>query len=93
MYRKDLLKKAAPGTLWIYNEGEKDVETAEKLGFLATTAGSASDWRPEFADDLAGFDLIIIPDNDIAGAISVPRMLRVIVWEKWRAFACWSFPD
>jgi hypothetical protein len=67
LYRLGALKKAASGSPVLYCEGEKDVENAETLGVLATTAGSASDWRAEFADDLQGFDLVIIPDNDAAG--------------------------
>jgi hypothetical protein len=74
LFRKDLLKKAAPGSLVIVPEGEKDVETAERLGFLSTTAGGASDWRPEFADDLAGLDLVILPDNDVAGFTCANRI-------------------
>jgi hypothetical protein len=54
-------------SLLLYVEGEKDVETAGRLGFNATTAGSATSWKSEFADDLAGFDLVIIPDNDDSG--------------------------
>jgi DNA primase len=66
-YRGELVKKAAPGSLVVIPEGEKDVETAEKMGFLASTAGSASDWKREFSDYFVGLDVIIIPDNDIAG--------------------------
>jgi hypothetical protein len=60
----------------LYCEGEKDVETAETLGFVATTAGSSSDWRPEFAGDLQGFDLVVIPDNDDAGRRCAAKVAR-----------------
>lgn len=53
----------------IFVEGEKDVHTAERLGFAATTspqgAGKASkvlDWSA-----LAGREVVIIPDNDDVG--------------------------
>jgi hypothetical protein len=66
-YRGELIKKAAPGSLVVVPEGEKDVETAEKMGFLASTAGSAADWRREFSDYFVDLDVVIVPDNDIAG--------------------------
>src|ERR1044072_1702489 len=76
LYRLPQLKKAAAGSLVIYNEGEKDVENAERLGFLATTSGGSSDWRREFAEDLSGFDLVIIPDNDEAGRRHASQVAR-----------------
>ena len=49
-------------------EGEKDVETLMSLGMAATTnAGGTKKWKPEFAEFLAGADVVIIPDNDDAG--------------------------
>lgn len=46
-------------------EGEKDVETLERLGYTATcNAGGAGKWRDSFSALLAGADLIILPDND-----------------------------
>ena len=53
--------------LIILVEGEKDADALVKLGYVATTCGSAEDWRPEFAKVLAGGRLLIIPDNDAAG--------------------------
>lgn len=67
LYKEALIRQAPPGSLILYVEGEKDAETAIRLGFLATTAGSASDWRQEFAARFAGCDLVILPDNDSAG--------------------------
>lgn len=48
-------------------EGEKDVETLLKIGFCATTMGSASDWRKDFARHFKGLNVIILRDNDNAG--------------------------
>ena len=46
-------------------EGEKDVETMERLGRTATcNAGGAGKWRDAYSRMLAGADLIILPDND-----------------------------
>ena len=46
-------------------EGEKDVETLERLGCTATcNAGGAGKWRNEYSRILQGADMIILPDND-----------------------------
>jgi putative DNA primase/helicase len=67
LYKEAQIRKAPPGSLVLYVEGEKDVENAIRMGVLATTAGSASDWRQEFAGHFAGCELVILPDNDPAG--------------------------
>ena len=51
----------------LYVEGEKDVETARSLGFVATTSGSVSSWRKEFAEVLKGRAVPIVADSDEAG--------------------------
>jgi 5S rRNA maturation endonuclease (ribonuclease M5)/archaellum biogenesis ATPase FlaH len=49
-------------------EGEKDADTARKLGFVATSnPGGATKWLPKYSELLAGKDVIIIPDADAAG--------------------------
>jgi len=49
-------------------EGEKDCDALWDCGFVATTSpGGAKNWRPEYADCLAGKKVILIPDNDDAG--------------------------
>jgi hypothetical protein len=49
-------------------EGEKDVETAEALGWVATTnVGGASGWKPEHAEALRGAEVVLLPDNDAPG--------------------------
>lgn len=64
-------------------EGEKDVETMERAGHVATTNpfGSSS-WLPEFAEYCAGSSLVtIIADNDESGkkwAIEVAQSLENI---------------
>jgi hypothetical protein len=47
-------------------EGEKDVESMESHGFLATSAFS-SHWLEHYSDCLRGRDVVIIPDNDEPG--------------------------
>lgn len=49
-------------------EGEKDVEAARQLGFVATTCPmGAGKWRDEYNQPLRGKKVILIPDNDEQG--------------------------
>ncbi|MCX4304090.1 MAG: phage/plasmid primase, P4 family [Clostridia bacterium] len=48
-------------------EGEKDVNTLTKKGYVACTYGSASDWNPELAPFFKGAIIYILADNDEAG--------------------------
>ncbi|MCM1315994.1 MAG: hypothetical protein NC244_11580, partial [Alistipes senegalensis] len=50
-------------------EGEKDVETMERLGYIATTSpnGAGSRWKKDYTECLSGFDVIILADNDEVG--------------------------
>ncbi|MDW8295233.1 MAG: AAA family ATPase, partial [Aquificaceae bacterium] len=66
-YNRSVIEARYNGGVLYYVEGEKDVETLKALGFLATTAGGAKDWRAELANELAGLDVVIVPDNDPAG--------------------------
>lgn len=68
-------------------EGEKDVLTAEALGFVATTnSGGAGGWEVGFGQFLGGRTVVVCPDDDEPGekwAVAVaaslsspPRVLR-----------------
>lgn len=50
-------------------EGEKDVETMEKLGYIATTSpnGAGSKWKSKYTPFFNGFDVVILADNDEVG--------------------------
>jgi len=49
-------------------EGEKDVETARRIGLIATCSqGGANGWKPSFAEYLHKHTVVIIPDNDEPG--------------------------
>ncbi len=50
-------------------EGEKDVETMEKLGYIATTSpnGAGSKWKESYTEYIKNFDVIILADNDEVG--------------------------
>lgn len=62
-----LIQAIRAGKTVYYCEGEKDCETLKKHGLVATTAGSASGFRPEFAKYFTGAKLVVIPDNDEPG--------------------------
>lgn len=48
-------------------EGEKDVETLNRLGFVATcNPGGAGKWGDGYTERLVGADVVILPDNDPA---------------------------
>jgi len=50
-------------------EGEKDADRLKSLGFAATTSPmGAGKWRTDYTEILRNKDVIIIPDNDAAGA-------------------------
>ena len=73
LYRAGKLLKIIPpneyeNAILFIVEGEKDVETMERLGFHATTT-PAGTWKPQYdkyvqRDDL---DIVILSDNDMAG--------------------------
>lgn len=48
-------------------EGEKDVDTLKKHGFVAFTYGGRHDWQSEFANILKDAVVYILADNDIPG--------------------------
>jgi replicative DNA helicase len=50
-------------------EGEKDVETLERHGLVATTlsGGANARWLPDYSEALAGRTVVVIPDNDEPG--------------------------
>jgi putative DNA primase/helicase len=49
-------------------EGEKDVLTLEEMGLTATcNAGGAGKWFKPYSQQLAGADVVILPDNDLPG--------------------------
>lgn len=61
-------------------EGEKDVQTLEKLlrgkRYAVTTAGSATDWNSEYASYFRGANVILLPDNDETGRELARRIRR-----------------
>jgi DNA primase len=68
LFRLPALLSAAPGNTCYYVEGEKDVETLEQKGLLATThCGGAGSFRDELLDSVKHLRVVVIPDNDDPG--------------------------
>ena len=60
-----LIAAVKAGELIILPEGEKDVLTAVKLGYAATTmCGGVGKWRDGYTKTLAGATVVVISDND-----------------------------
>ena len=57
----------AAGKTVFYAEGEKDVNTLQKKGRAALTAGAAKDWDGRYAEIFNGANLIVLADNDEPG--------------------------
>lgn len=58
------------GQLVCVAEGEKDVDSLRKLGFIATCAsGGANGWHKKYAEYLHKHTVAIFPDNDDAGEV------------------------
>lgn len=66
LYRLDKLNNT--DTVYIV-EGEKDVETLERMGYTATTSpnGAGANWKKEYNKYLYGKYCIVLADNDEAG--------------------------
>lgn len=62
------LPKVQTAQMVLIVEGEKDVETANKLGLVATcNNGGACNWPDGISHYFEGKDICIVPDNDEAG--------------------------
>lgn len=59
-------------------EGEKDVDTLIKQGYIAFTYGGVNDWQSEFSELLKGTDVIILADNDEPGRTVSNTILKDI---------------
>lgn len=63
--------------LILFPEGEKDVETLEAIGFVATTnSGGAQHWSDAHAALFKGADVVLLPDNDEAGRAGAEKKLE-----------------
>lgn len=60
-------------------EGEKDADRLWAVGIPATcNAGGAGKWRAEFASYFKKADIVVLPDNDEAGADHADKVARCL---------------
>ena len=78
LYRLPELIQASSQDFVFVVEGEADADRLYDLGFTATTSGSATSWRPEFAKYFKGRLVCIIPDNDSAGRAYMRNIIESI---------------
>jgi hypothetical protein len=68
LYKLPELRAAPLDAVTFVAEGEKDVDRLTSLGAIATTnVGGAMNWSPEYSLELAGRQVVLLEDNDIAG--------------------------
>ena len=56
-------------------EGEKDVDTLTKQGYVAFTYGGVNDWQKDFAELVKGSNVVILADNDQPGKKVAEKIL------------------
>ena len=63
-----VIAAVASGQTVFVVEGEKAAEALARIGMAATCSpGGAGKWRDSYSTDLAGADVVILPDNDAPG--------------------------
>lgn len=79
IYKLPWIMAQPPGATVFYVEGEKDVESMEARGFVATThAGGSESFHSEYIDQIPQHcRVVVVPDNDEPG-----RKLMRIIWAK-----------
>jgi RecA-family ATPase len=79
LYRLPELLAADPAEIIFICEGEKDADRLADAGLIATTnPGGAGKFTADFAPALAGRRVIVLQDNDEAGANHVAAVLDVV---------------
>lgn len=75
-FNPQALKKAIEeGKTIFIPEGEKDVDSLRKRGYVALTYGGTSDWQSNFKEILRDSDAVILADNDAPG-INVSKRIE-----------------
>lgn len=79
LYKKEYISAAIENDFTVYYvEGEKDVETLQKIGLMATTAGGVNDWKSHYSNYFKGANVVILPDNDNPGKELAERVKKDI---------------
>lgn len=68
-----------PNDIVLYSGSEKDVDTLSKLGFLAVTAGSDSDFKAEMVEQFRDRDVCFFSHNDNSGYKATDKIAQHIL--------------
>lgn len=80
---RETLTAISEGRIVLIVEGEKDVETAIRHGFAATTNMlGAGKWNDDHSTMLTGIRAVIIPDNDDAGREHAQKVAASLIQTK-----------
>lgn len=79
LYNFEAIEAARPDTPIVIVEGERDVETMRRHGYMATTSGGADSWLPRFAATFTSRDVVMLPDQDVAGKKYLAAVSRDVV--------------
>lgn len=83
LYGSHLLKDVPEGSVVLWCEGELDALVAWSSNVPAVTStGGAMSLKPEWAELLRGYDVVLCFDNDEAGAHGMVRALELIPWAR-----------
>jgi len=73
LYNSGALK--SPG-IKLLSESEKDADQVNLLGLIALSYGGAENWKPYYADELAGQEVALLTHNDDAGKKSALKAAK-----------------
>lgn len=81
LYRlSQVIEAVKAGERVLVTEGEKDANTAVKLGYVATTMpGGVKKWRAEYDEFLRAADVVVIADNDAPGQEHAAKLAKRLV--------------
>lgn len=94
LYRARAVRDAIRANRYVFVvEGEKDVHTLERQGFVATcNPGGAGKWLDTYTAQLAGAKVVVLPDNDDPGQAHATMLMGHLA-KKCRSFQIIELPD
>lgn len=94
LYRARSVRDAIRSNRYVFIcEGERDVHTMERLGFVATcNPGGAGKWLDDYTQQLAGGKIVVLPDNDEPGQAHATMLLGRLA-KKCRSFQIIELPN
>ena len=76
----DLQQATAAGRVVYITEGEKAADALGSLGVVATTShAGAGNWSPELNQYFAGANVVVVPDNDLAGWNYAQKVVEALI--------------